>query len=255
MAEHPGAVSAAGRLDADEVAKFDQASLSWWDPQGPMRTLHAINPVRAEYIRARCALRGARILDIGCGGGLLAEELARAGAQVTAIDPAEAALVQARAHAQDAGLAIDYRRQNSGALAQREPGAYDAVVCMELLEHVPDADALVGDCAHLVRPGGAVFLSTLNRTPAAFLQAIVAAEHLLRLLPAGTHRYDRFIRPSELSGSLRGHGLEVLDIRGLAYRPAFGDARLRARPDVNYLVHARRPGDAAKASHPAGQKP
>ena len=233
--------AAAANLDPRELARFDRAELDWWDPAGPMRTLHAINPARFGYVRARCALTGARALDVGCGGGLLAEELARAGAETTAIDLSANALAQARAHALAGGLAVDYRLEDAAAHAAAQPERYDVLTCMELLEHVPEPAALLADCARLLRPGGALFLATLNRTWRAFAEAILGAEHLLGLLPVGTHRYDRFLRPSELARALRDLGLEVRDVRGLGYRPRSGAARLRASADVNYLLHAQRP--------------
>ena len=231
----------AANLDPRELARFDRPELDWWDSAGPMRALHAINPARLEYVRARCRLAGARALDVGCGGGLLAEELARAGADTTAIDLSENALAQARAHAAAGGLGIDYRQEDAAAHAAAQPARYDVLTCMELLEHVPEPDALLADCARLLRPGGALFLSTLNRTWRAFAEAILGAEHLLGLLPAGTHRYDRFLRPAELARALRDLGFDVLDVRGLAYNPLSGAARLRRDADVNYLLHARRP--------------
>ena len=233
----------AGAANADprELERFDRPELDWWDPAGPMRALHALNPARFDYVRARCRLAGARALDVGCGGGLLAEELARAGAETTAIDLSTNALAQARAHAAAGGLAVDYRCEDAAAHAAARPEHYDALTCMELLEHVPEPAALLADCARLLRPGGALFLSTLNRTWRAFAEAILGAEHLLGLLPAGTHRYDRFLRPSELARALRDLGLEVRDVRGLAWNPLSGAARLRAGAAVNYLLHARRP--------------
>lgn len=233
--------AAAANADPRELERFDRAELDWWDPAGPMRALHALNPVRLEYVRARCRLAGARALDVGCGGGLLAEELARAGAETAALDLSANALAQARAHAAAGGLAVDYRREDAAAHAAARPGRYDVLTCMELLEHVPDPAALLADCARLLRPGGALFLSTLNRTWRAFAEAILGAEHLLGLLPVGTHRYDRFLRPSELARALRDLGLEVRDVRGVAYRPRSGAARLRADASVNYLLHARLP--------------
>ncbi len=233
--------AAAANFDPRELERFDRAELDWWDPAGPMRALHALNPVRLEYVRARCRLAGARALDVGCGGGLLAEELARAGAETAALDLSPNALAQARAHAAAGGLAVDYRREDAAAHAAARPGHYDVLTCMELLEHVPDPAALLADCARLLRPGGALFLSTLNRTWRAFAEAILGAEHLLGLLPVGTHRYDRFLRPSELARALRDLGLEVREVRGIAYQPRSGAARLRADAGVNYLLHAQLP--------------
>ena len=233
--------AAAANADPRELERFDRAELDWWDPAGPMRALHALNPVRLGYVRARCRLAGARALDVGCGGGLLAEELARAGAETAALDLSPNALAQARAHAAAGGLAVDYRLEDAAAHAAARPEHYDVLTCMELLEHVPEPAALLADCARLLRPGGALFLSTLNRTWRAFAEAILGAEHLLGLLPVGTHRYDRFLRPSELARALRDLGLEVRDVRGVAYHPRAGAARLRADAGVNYLLHARLP--------------
>lgn len=223
-------------VDPDERAKFGALADAWWDTEGPERTLHDINPARLAYVASRCALPGARLLDVGCGGGLLSEALARAGAEVSALDASSELIAVAREHAAAAGLSIDYRVGLVEDLARRLPRHFDAVVCMELLEHVPDADAVIGACAALLRPGGTLVLSTLTRSPRAWLLGVVAAEYVLGLLPRGTHDYARFLRPSELAASARRHGLEVTDISALAYDPLRRRARVGGTPRVNYLA-------------------
>lgn len=227
-------------LDPAETAKFDAHAAQWWDAAGPLRTLHEINPVRLAWLAQHVRLAGARVVDVGCGGGVLSEGLARAGAVVTGIDLAADALAAARQHAAEQGLAIDYRPVSVTDLAAEAAGAFDVVTCLELIEHVPDPAELVRACAELARPNGWVFFSTLNRTPTAYAQAVLAGEYLLRLLPRGTHDYARFLRPSELAALCRSSGLQVVDLRGLGYNPLTRRARLRAQVDVNYLLAARR---------------
>ena len=228
----------APNADPREVARFDALAQRWWDPEGPMRALHWIQPARLDYVASRCPLEGRRALDVGCGGGLLAEALAEQGARVTGIDLSGGALAVARLHAAEQGLSIDYRQVAAETLAEQEPEAFDVVTCMELLEHVPDPAALVGACARLARPGGHLFFSTLHRTPKAYLAAILGAEHLLGLLPRGTHDYARLVRPSELDRWLRAAGLELVDLRGLVFDPLARRFRLGRDVSVNYLVHA-----------------
>ena len=224
-----------------ELDKFNSLASRWWDPQGPQKALHALNPARLRYVADRVALRDATVLDVGCGGGLLSEALAAEGARVTAIDLAPDLLKVARLHGLESGVQVDYRQQSVESLAAERPGSFDAITCMELLEHVPDPVSVVAACATLLKPGGRLFLSTLNRTPAAFALAIVGAEYVARMLPRGTHRYRDFIRPSELAGWLRGQGLQLEDVSGLAYAPWRDAARLSRRTDVNYLACARKP--------------
>ena len=206
-------MTAEANQDPAELAQFDRPDLDWWDPQGPMQALHAINPARFQYIEEYGPLAGRAVLDVGCGGGLLTESLARAGANATGVDLSATALEQARTHAREQALDIEYLEQDANALSGQRPEAFDVVTCMELLEHVPDFPALLGDCERLLRPGGSLFVSTLNRTVSAFILAIVGAEHIAGILPVGTHRYDRFIRPSELAQATRDLRLEVEDIR------------------------------------------
>jgi 2-polyprenyl-6-hydroxyphenyl methylase/3-demethylubiquinone-9 3-methyltransferase len=238
-----GKPAPAGNADRVEIGKFDAIAHRFWDPNGEFRPLHLINPVRTAYVADRCPVRGERIVDIGCGGGLLCEALQERGAQVTGIDLAPAMLETARLHAAERGVSIDYRLAQAEALALLEPGAFTVVTCMEMVEHVPDPAAIVAAMGTLVRPGGSVFISTLNRTPKSFVQAIVAAEYLFRLLPRGTHEYERLIRPSELARWGRDAGLTLKDVSGLSFDPFTGQCRLSRDASVNYLAHFTREAD------------
>ena len=229
-----------GNFRQDELDKFASLANRWWDPDGPQKPLHALNPARLGYVAARVPLRGATVLDVGCGGGLLSEALARAGAQVTAIDLAPELVKVARLHTLESGVQVDYQVKAVEALAAERPGSFDAITCMEMLEHVPDPASIIAACDTLLRPGGRLFLSTLNRTPAAFALAIVGAEYVARLLPRGTHRYADFIKPSELASWLREAGLQIEDVSGLFYDPLRQRARLSSRTEVNYLACARK---------------
>ncbi len=226
-------------VDPAEIARFDAIAERWWDPHGEMRPLHELNPVRLSFVDDRAPLAGREVLDVGCGGGLLAEAMARAGAHVTALDLSAELLDVARLHARQSGVVVDYREIPVETLAVESPGTFATVTCMEMLEHVPEPASVVDSIARLLRPGGDAFFSTLNRTPRAYVQAVLGAEYLLRLLPRGTHSYERFIRPSELEGWCRAAGLELLEIAGIEYDPFAGSARLSRDARVNYLVHAR----------------
>jgi len=230
-------------LDSKETDHFTSLATSWWDRDGPCRTLHDINPCRLEYVRGGSSLAGKQVADIGCGGGLLSEALACDGAHVVAIDASEALIATARDHAAAERLDIDYRVMLSRDLAVSAPAQFDLVTCLELIEHVPDAEALLADCAALLRPGGTLVLSTLNRNPQAWLLGIVAAEYVLGLVPRGTHDYQQFIRPSELAAAARRHGLDVLDVSGLNYNPLTRRARSGGSPRVNYLARFVRRDD------------
>lgn len=227
--------------DNAEREKFDAIASGWWDPEGPFRPLHELNPARLKFISDRAKLSTGRILDVGCGGGILAESLARKGGEVTGIDVAARVLATARLHLHESGLNVDYQEKLVEDLAQESPEAFDVVTCMEMLEHVPDPESIIRSIAKLLKPGGQGFFSTLNRTPLAFALGIVGAEHIARLLPRGTHRYDRFIKPSELSAWLRAAGLEVQDIVGLHYNPILRSVMLGGNVKVNYLLHASKP--------------
>ena len=234
MTEHVNA-------DPAELARFATAANRWWDRDGEMRPLHDLNPVRLRYVERAGSLADLAILDVGCGGGLLAEAMARQGGRVIGLDLAAELVEVARLHALEAGVSVDYRVESAEQHARDAAGRYDVVTCMEMLEHVPDPQAVVAALAILVRPGGHVFVSTLNRTARAYAMAILGAEYVLRLLPAGTHTYAKFIRPSELAGWARAAGLVVADVAGLEYDPFSRSARLTSDARVNYLMHLARP--------------
>ncbi|MDZ7788420.1 MAG: bifunctional 2-polyprenyl-6-hydroxyphenol methylase/3-demethylubiquinol 3-O-methyltransferase UbiG [Halofilum sp. (in: g-proteobacteria)] len=230
--------------DPAELRKFSDLASRWWDPEGECAPLHAINPLRLDWIERQAGgLSGRRIADVGCGGGILTESMALRGADVVGIDLAGEALAAARKHASDHEVAIDYREQSAEDLAASEPETFDVVTCMEMLEHVPDPASIVRACARLVRPGGTVVFSTINRTPKAWLFAIVGAEYLLRLLPRGTHEYARLIRPSELATWCRDAGLDVTAERGLTYNPLTRHYHLDDDIDVNYMLACHAPAD------------
>ncbi len=239
-------MQAAANVSPEEIARFGKLAARWWDPDGESRPLHDLNPVRAAYVAARVDLRNARVADVGCGGGLLSEAVARAGARVTGIDLGDKVIEIARLHLHESrletpNLDVDYRVQSSAELAAAEPERFDAVCCMELIEHVPDPAALVQDLARMVKPGGVVVMSTLNRTPAAFGAAILGAEYITRMLPRGTHHYAQFLKPSELGRLMRHAGLELEDVSGLGYNPINRKAWLSRITAVNYLISARKP--------------
>lgn len=228
-------------VDPSEIAKFDGLASRWWDPQGEFRPLHDMNPVRLGWIRERVGeLEGLTMLDVGCGGGILTESLAAAGASVTGIDMAEAPLAVARLHLLESQLQVEYRRVSVEELASEKPGHFDVVTCLEMLEHVPDPGAVVAACRNLVKPDGDVIFSTINRNPKAFMLAIVGAEYVARMLPRGTHEYARFIRPSELEEWGRNAGLELQGMTGMLYNPLTRAFRTGRDTDVNYLMHFRR---------------
>lgn len=228
-------------VDAAEVAKFDALASRWWDPESEFRPLHEINPLRLDWIRQHVDLSGKRVLDIGCGGGILTESMAVAGARVTGIDMAEGPLAVARLHQVESGAEVDYQQATAEEMAARHPGEFDVVTCLELLEHVPSPPQVIQSVWQLVKPGGHVFFSTINRNPKSFLFAIVGAEYILRLLPAGTHEYQKFIRPSELESWSRSAGLELKSSMGLHYNPFSREYSLGPNVDVNYMMYYRRP--------------
>ncbi|MGQ0700439.1 MAG: bifunctional 2-polyprenyl-6-hydroxyphenol methylase/3-demethylubiquinol 3-O-methyltransferase UbiG [Panacagrimonas sp.] len=229
-------------VDTSEISHFDRLASTWWDPKGEMGPLHALNPPRVRFIEQACGgLKNKRALDVGCGGGILTEALATKGAQALGIDMAEAALEVARQHAQKSGLKIDYRTCAAETLAAEQGASFDVVCCLEMLEHVPDPASVVKACFDLVRPGGDVVFSTINRNPKSFALAIVGAEYLLSLIPRGTHDYAKFIRPSEITQWCREAGLDSVQLRGLRYNPLLKSATLADDIDVNYLLHCRRP--------------
>jgi 2-polyprenyl-6-hydroxyphenyl methylase/3-demethylubiquinone-9 3-methyltransferase len=228
-------------VDPAELQKFADFAHRWWDPGGAMGPLHVLNPLRLDWIDRLARLEGKRVLDVGCGGGILAEGMASKGAQVTGIDLSSKPLKVAELHALESGASVDYRETSAEQLAAEQPESFDVVTCMEMLEHVPDPAQSVGACAALVRPGGWVFFSTINRNPKSFLLAIVGAEYVLRLLPPGTHEYAKFIRPSELAAAVRGAGLDLVEVLGMSYSPLTKKFTLGNDTDVNYLAACRKP--------------
>lgn len=231
-------------VDPAEISKFEALAARWWDPHSEFKPLHEINPLRLDYVDRLAGLAGKEVLDVGCGGGILAESMAIRGAHVTGIDMGELPLKVAELHTLETGVEVNYRQVAAETLAAECPACFDIVTCMEMLEHVPDPASVIAACARLVKPGGQVFFSTLNRNPKAYLLAIIGAEYLLRWLPRGTHDYARFIRPSELGRWIRAANLELTHLTGMTYNPLMGVYRLDEQDlDVNYLAACRRPLD------------
>lgn len=224
--------------DPAELQKFAALAHRWWDPSSEFKPLHDINPLRLNYIDSIAGLNGKRVLDVGCGGGILSESMARRGAEVTGIDLGEKALKVAQLHKLESGAVVDYRLVSVEALAEEQPASFDVVTCMEMLEHVPDPEAVVAACARLVKPGGRVFFSTLNRNPKSYLFAVIGAEYVLNMLPKGTHDYRKFIKPSELSAWCRVAGLDVISLTGMSYNPLTRHYSLGNDVAVNYILHA-----------------
>jgi 2-polyprenyl-6-hydroxyphenyl methylase/3-demethylubiquinone-9 3-methyltransferase len=227
-------------VDQDEIAKFEKLAGRWWDPHSEFKPLHDINPLRLDYIDRLAPLAGRQVIDVGCGGGLLAEGMALRGAQVTGIDMGKAPLGVARLHQHESGLDIDYRQATAEQIAATRAASFDIVTCLEMLEHVPDPGAVIAACAQLIKDDGHVFLSTINRNPKAYLFAVVGAEYLLRMLPRGTHDYSKFIRPSEMEAWARDCGLQLTDLTGMSYNPLTQEYRLGSDVSVNYLACFRK---------------
>jgi 2-polyprenyl-6-hydroxyphenyl methylase/3-demethylubiquinone-9 3-methyltransferase len=227
-------------VDPAELEKFSQLASRWWDPEGEFRPLHEINPLRLEWIDSRANLAGKKVLDVGCGGGILTEAMAARGAQVTGIDLGGKSLRVAELHLLQSKASVVYEEASAEQFAERHAGEFDVVTCMEMLEHVPQPSSAVAACARLARPGGQVFFSTINRNPKSYLFAVIGAEYVLRLLPRGTHDYARFIKPSELSRWARAAGLRVMEVMGMTYNPLTRRYRLEADCDVNYLLRCVR---------------
>lgn len=223
-------------MDPAEIAKFEALASRWWDPESEFKPLHDINPLRLDYIDQLAPLGGKKVLDVGCGGGILSESMAGRGAIVTGIDLGEAPLSVAQLHLLESNLEVEYRKIAAEDLAMTHAGEYDTVTCMEMLEHVPDPSSTIAACATLVKPGGSVFFSTINRNPKSYLFAIIGAEYVLRLLPRGTHEYEKFIKPSELDEWIRATSLDTIDIKGMSYNPLTRQYKLGKDVDVNYLV-------------------
>jgi len=230
-------------VDPAEIAKFEELANRWWDTHGEFKPLHEINPLRLQYIDKRVGLSGKKVLDVGCGGGILAESMAASGADVLGIDMGKAPLTVAKLHAMEAEIDLHYRQVTVEELAEEMPGQFDAVTCMEMLEHVPDPASIIRACQKLVKPGGDVFMSTINRNPKAFMFAVVGAEYLLQMLPKGTHDYKKFIKPSELSTWARQADLELKDISGISYNPLTKAYKVGNDVSVNYMAHYLKPSE------------
>jgi 2-polyprenyl-6-hydroxyphenyl methylase / 3-demethylubiquinone-9 3-methyltransferase len=224
-------------VDPKEIAKFEALAMRWWDPHSEFKPLHDINPLRLNYINEKAGLAGKKVIDVGCGGGILAESMAHTGANVTGIDMGEAPLNVAKLHGMDSGVEVDYQQITAEAIAEQQREQFDIVTCMEMLEHVPDPSKTIAACAKLAKPGGQIFFSTINRNPKSFLFAIIGAEYVLRMLPKGTHEYRSFIRPSELESWSRHAGLTLEHLTGMTYNPLTKTYSLGRDVDVNYLMH------------------
>ncbi|BDX19494.1 MAG: bifunctional 3-demethylubiquinol 3-O-methyltransferase/2-polyprenyl-6-hydroxyphenol methylase [Pseudomonadales bacterium] len=231
-------------VDRAEIAKFEALASRWWDRNSEFKPLHEINPLRTNWIDERVGLAGKKVLDVGCGGGILAEAMAQRGAQVTGIDMGEAPLAVARLHQLESGVSVEYEQSTAEEFAEQHAGTFDVVTCLEMLEHVPDPGSVIRACTRLLKPGGQVFFSTINRNPKSFLFAIVGAEYVLRMLPRGTHEFAKFIRPAELGGWIRDAGLDLQDITGLTYNPLTRTYKLGSDVDVNYMVYCQLGADA-----------
>jgi len=232
---------ASRNVDQAEISKFEELASRWWDPNSEFKPLHDINPLRIDYINRHTPLAGKKVIDVGCGGGLLSEGMARLGADVTGIDMGEAPLTVARLHQHESGVDVEYQRTTAEQMAAEHPQAFDVCTCLEMLEHVPDPASVIEACAALVKPGGELFFSTINRNPKSYLFAIVGAEYILGMLPKGTHEYRKFIRPSELERWARAAGLQLRELRGMTYNPLTGEYKLGNDVDVNYLAWFRKP--------------
>lgn len=224
-------------VDPNEIRKFEELAYRWWDTESEFKPLHDINPLRLNYIDDRASIKGKQVIDVGCGGGILAESMARRGATVIGIDMGEAPLSVAQMHALESQIAVDYQQITAEDMAAQHAGQFDVVTCMEMLEHVPDPASVIAACAQMVKPNGHVFFSSINRNPKAFLMAIVGAEYIMNMLPKGTHEYGKFIKPSELEKAARSVGLKLRNITGLTYNPIFQSYRLSPDVDVNYMMH------------------
>ena len=232
--------TASMNVDHQEIAKFEELAHRWWDPDSEFKPLHQINPLRLDYIDRRAQLKDKQVLDVGCGGGILSESMAQRGAHVMGIDMGEAPLAVARLHQMESGVEVDYQQSTAEALAEARPESFDVVTCLEMLEHVPDPASVIQACANLVKPGGQVFFSTINRNPKSYLFAIIGAEYVLNLLPKGTHDYSKFIKPSELESWSRAAGLQNRELTGMSYNPLTRNYSLGPDVAVNYLMHCQK---------------
>lgn len=238
----PNLSSSNQNIDHSEIAKFEALASRWWDKESEFKPLHDINPLRANWIDERSPVAGKKLLDVGCGGGILAESMAQRGAEVTGIDMGEAPLAVAQLHSLETGITIDYQQNTAEAMASQHPKTYDIVTCLEMLEHVPDPSSVIKACADLVKPGGYIYFSTINRNPKAYLFAVLGAEYLLRMLPKDTHDYSKFIRPSELCNWVRDASLELQAMTGMTYNPFTKHYRLNDKDvDVNYMIYTQKP--------------
>ena len=240
MSSNNSSTNHGNNVDPHEIKKFEDLASRWWDPESEFRPLHAINPLRTEYINLHSPVKGLKVLDVGCGGGLISEAMAAFGADVTGIDMGEAPLAVAKLHLLESGEKVDYLKITAEELAEQQPEQYDVVTCLEMLEHVPDPSLVIDACARLVKPGGDVYFSTINRNPKSWLMAIVGAEYVLNLLPRGTHEYDKLIKPSELSAYARQSGLQMKRMIGLHYNPFTKSYKLAPGVDVNYMIHTQK---------------